>query len=97
MGTNTISLEEEAYERLEAEKRDGESFSDTIKRLTSEVSVDWRHSIGTYSGEQAEAFAEAVHKSHKATNRGMAHRQQEANSEFACGREKFDSSDEADG
>ena len=97
MGTNTISLDEEAYERLRAEKRDGESFSDTIKRLTHEVSADWRHSIGTYSGEQAEAFAEAVRKSREATNRGMAHRQREANAEVARGRKNLGSDDQADG
>lgn len=95
MGTKTIGLDDEAYERLRAEKQDGESFSDTVKRLTDEVSADWRHSIGKYSGEQAEEFAEAVRKSREATNRGLAHRQREADAEFARGREKSD--DEADG
>ncbi|MFC6716088.1 antitoxin VapB family protein [Natrialbaceae archaeon GCM10025810] len=34
MGTTTISLSDEAYERLKRRKRDGESFSDTVLRLT---------------------------------------------------------------
>ena len=34
MGTTTISLRDEAYERLKAEKRDDESFSDVVIRLT---------------------------------------------------------------
>jgi predicted CopG family antitoxin len=34
MGTTTISLNDEAYERLKAEKEDDESFSDVVMRLT---------------------------------------------------------------
>lgn len=34
MGTTTISLKDEAYERLKAEKEDDESFSDVVMRLT---------------------------------------------------------------
>lgn len=34
MGTKTITVTEEAYERLKAQKRDGESFTDTLLRLT---------------------------------------------------------------
>lgn len=36
MGTKNISLTEEAYERLKAHKREGESFTDTVLRLTAE-------------------------------------------------------------
>lgn len=35
MGTTTISLKDEAYEQLKAEKQEGESFSDVILRLTT--------------------------------------------------------------
>ncbi|MHC1628235.1 MAG: antitoxin VapB family protein [Candidatus Nezhaarchaeales archaeon] len=35
MPTRTISISEEAYRRLKALKREGESFSDVILRLTS--------------------------------------------------------------
>jgi predicted CopG family antitoxin len=79
MGTKTIGLDDEAYDRLKAEKREGESFSDTVKRIASEVSADWRHSIGKYSGEQADVFADAVRKSRETTSHGLAHRQREAN------------------
>jgi len=34
MATKTISLTEEAYERLKAHKREDESFSDVVNRLT---------------------------------------------------------------
>jgi predicted CopG family antitoxin len=35
MGSKTISVSDEAYARLKALKKPGESFSDTINRLTS--------------------------------------------------------------
>jgi len=35
MGTTTISLADDAYERLKAAKREEESFSDVVRRLTS--------------------------------------------------------------
>jgi predicted CopG family antitoxin len=35
MGTTTISLSDDAYERLKAMKREGESFSDVVRRLTA--------------------------------------------------------------
>jgi len=35
MGSKTISVSDEAYARLKAKKKPGESFSDTINRLTA--------------------------------------------------------------
>lgn len=37
MATKTITITEEAYDRLEALKRDEESFSDLINRLTEDA------------------------------------------------------------
>lgn len=36
MGSKTISLSDEAYERLRSKKEEGESFSDVVNRLAGE-------------------------------------------------------------
>lgn len=77
MGTKTIGLDDEAYERLAAEKRDDESFSDTVKRITDEVTTDWRRSFGRYSGEEGERFERAVVGSRKRASAGLAERQRQ--------------------
>jgi predicted CopG family antitoxin len=39
MGTKTISLADDAYEKLKAHKREGESFSDVVRRLAGGVTL----------------------------------------------------------
>lgn len=78
MGTKTIGLDDEAYERLKAEKREGESFSDAVKRITDEVATDWRRALGKYSGEDADEFARAVRRSRERTDAGLARRRRDA-------------------
>lgn len=39
MGTKSVRLDEEVYERIAAHKRDNETFSETISRLTSDYSL----------------------------------------------------------
>lgn len=58
MSTKTISLSEDAYERLEAEKREGESFSDVVRRLTTGVKLTEYH--GVLSEETADELEAAV-------------------------------------
>lgn len=36
MGTKSLIITEEAYERLKEHKREGESFTDTILRITGD-------------------------------------------------------------
>ena len=78
MGTKTIGLDDEAYERLRAQKRDGESFSDTVKRITEAVASDWREGFGRLDDETADGIAAAVAESRESTDRGLADRQRRA-------------------
>ncbi len=39
MSTKTLTITEEAYERLFSKKRDKESFSDVINRITNKGSI----------------------------------------------------------
>lgn len=58
MATKTISLDEEAYERLKARKKEGESFSETVKRLAGERS--WNEVIGILSENEAADLEAAI-------------------------------------
>ena len=59
MTTKTIGVKEEVYDRLAAEKREDESFSDTIDRLVETARSDWRVSFGKLEDEGDE-LREAV-------------------------------------
>ena len=39
MATKTISITEEAYERLSAKKHEKESFSEVITRITNKINI----------------------------------------------------------
>lgn len=65
MARKTISLDEEAYERLKAHKREDESFSDAVKRLTSGRS--WKEVAGFLSEEEAEELEQIVESSRSRT------------------------------
>ncbi|ELY48901.1 antitoxin VapB family protein [Natronolimnohabitans innermongolicus] len=58
MATKTISLDEEAYERLKARKKEGESFSETVKRLAGERS--WNEVTGILSEDEAADLEAAI-------------------------------------
>lgn len=58
MGTKTISLADDAYERLKAEKREGESFSDVVRRLTSGITLE--EFYGVLDDETADELEEAI-------------------------------------
>ncbi|EMA48786.1 hypothetical protein C448_02918 [Halococcus morrhuae DSM 1307] len=58
MGTKTIRLDDEAYERLASRKREDESFSDVVKRVTGERSL--LEIAGIFSDDEAETMRETV-------------------------------------
>lgn len=56
--SKSIRLSEEAYERLAAHKREGETFSDVVLRLAGERSL--LELAGLLSDEEADALRDAV-------------------------------------
>jgi len=61
MGTKSIRLDEDVYERIKAHKREDETFSEAIDRLTSDYSLlDF---AGGYSEEDAERHRELLDES----------------------------------
>lgn len=83
MGTKTIGLREDVYERLKARKREDESFTDLMDRLMNETKPDWREEFGTLSGSEAEELERIVKDSRDATGIGMSKRQQDALEELS--------------
>lgn len=63
MATKTISLSEDAYERLRAMKREGESFSDVVRRLTAGVRLTEFHgALSAETADELEARVEAARR-----------------------------------
>lgn len=89
MGTKTIGLDDEAYERLRAHKREDESFSDTVKRLTGIVAAEWELSFGKYSDQGADLEA-AARDSRRSASDGHAARQSAAREILTGDDEKAD-------
>jgi predicted CopG family antitoxin len=58
MTRKAISLDEEAYERLRAHKREGKSFSDVVKRIAGERS--WTEVAGILSEKEAKELESLV-------------------------------------
>lgn len=70
MGTKTISLADDAYEKLKQHKREGESFSDVVRRLAGGVSLAEYH--GVLDEETADDLERVVEE--RRAERGEAHR-----------------------
>lgn len=90
MGTKTIGVKEEVYERLKARKRDDESFTDFMNRLLDETKGDWREEFGTLDTDDAEELEQLVAQSRDRLNEGLVTRQQKTLEELS------DAGDEGD-
>mgnify|MGYP000367842567 CR=1 FL=1 len=56
MGTKTVRLEEDVYERVKDEKRDDETFSEAIDRIMSEYTLmDFARDTSEEGAEEMEA------------------------------------------
>lgn len=83
MGTKTIGLRKDVYERLKAQKRANESFTDTVDRLL-ESTADWRDGFGRLSTTEATELEALVTDARERTADGLNTRQQEAIEELAA-------------
>jgi predicted CopG family antitoxin len=82
MGTKTIGLREEVYERLKSHKREDESFTELVNRLLDETATDWREGFGTLPEQDARELEAIVADSRARTSEGLSGRQQKALGEF---------------
>jgi predicted CopG family antitoxin len=60
----TVDVDEETYERIEAERREGESLSEAYDRLAGEASL--LDLVGTITDEEAEEMKAAIEASRRA-------------------------------
>jgi predicted CopG family antitoxin len=74
--TKTIGIKKEVYERLASEKRDDESFSDTVERLVDEAQSDWRRSFGKLE-EDGDELGRVVEEQRKDLSDAASERQEE--------------------
>lgn len=74
MGTKNITITEEAYKKLKSHKRDDESFTDTVIRLTEE-NKDVMKGFGAF--EDVDGFERAVRETREEINEGFRERREE--------------------
>ncbi len=73
MAAKTLTVTEEAYERLKAHKRPGESFTDVVLRLAGDER-DVTKGFGAWADEDIDA---AVEETREELNADLAARQDE--------------------
>jgi predicted CopG family antitoxin len=64
MGTKTVRLDEDVYERVRSQKREDETFSEAIDRLTDGSSL--LELEGTLDDGEADSVREAIEESRAA-------------------------------
>ncbi|MBX0297116.1 antitoxin VapB family protein [Haloarcula nitratireducens] len=83
MGTKTIGVRDDVYERLKARKRKDESFTELMDRLLDESPGDWRDGFGGLESEAAADLERIAAESRTNMSSGLATRQQEVLEELA--------------
>ncbi|ELY42910.1 antitoxin VapB family protein [Natronorubrum tibetense] len=78
MGTKTIGLRDDVYERLKARKRDEESFTELVDRLLEDSDPDWRDGFGTLPEAEGTELEAIVSDSRTRLSDGLSERQNEA-------------------
>lgn len=76
MATKTITITEEAYRRLRQSRKEDESFSQIIQRLTSNAGGLLKFA-GTLTEEQAQRLEEQIRKNRKRWMKQEAKRREE--------------------
>ena len=69
MASKTITISEEAYDRLKSKKEDNESFTDVINKLTRERSL--MEIAGILSEDEADELEENIKESRRRTRDKM--------------------------
>lgn len=67
MGTKTISITDDAYRRLLSLKKDSESFSMIIERITGKIMLD--NFFGVLSGESADRLERLIEDNRNKTSK----------------------------
>ena len=75
MGTKTIGLRDDVYDRLKARKQDGESFTELVNRLLDESTVEWRDGFGSLPEAEGEELERLVAESRERLDEGLSARQ----------------------
>ena len=70
MTVKTLTITEDAYTRLAAEKENGESFSDVIRRITGKRSL--LDLVGVLSDKEADELERAVRETRKEMDQRLA-------------------------
>ncbi len=70
MATKTITITEEAYEKLKMRKKENESFSEVINRVMPYT--DWRDFIGIFSETSALKLEKSIKKSRRETEKKLS-------------------------
>lgn len=69
MATKTVNLSEDAYNRLRLLKREGESFSDVVNRITGKYDI--LQLVGVLSEEEADETRTRIHRFRKRMRRDL--------------------------